>query len=119
MQKQAWTWTTQRLPEPARMARWGHFGTPVVIFPTAGGDFEEIERFELMLQAGMGDSYLKGHPWFEYDWFQEIVRDQLSKMKRGGIRLKTYSPPQGAPEQASRPIEPSPATPPIAEAAGG
>ena len=30
------------------MARWGHFGAPVLIFPTAGGDFEEIERFELV-----------------------------------------------------------------------
>jgi esterase/lipase superfamily enzyme len=48
MQKQAWTWTTPRFPEPARMARWGHFGTPVLIFPTAGGDFEEIERFQLV-----------------------------------------------------------------------
>jgi esterase/lipase superfamily enzyme len=30
------------------MARWGHFGTPVLIFPTGGGDFEEIERFQLI-----------------------------------------------------------------------
>src|SRR6266702_1969699 len=52
MQKQAWTWTTRRLPQPARMARWGHFGTPVVIFPTAGGDFEEIERFQLIAALG-------------------------------------------------------------------
>jgi esterase/lipase superfamily enzyme len=52
MQKQAWTWTTPRLPEPAHMARWGHFGTPVVIFPTAGGDFEEIERFQLIAALG-------------------------------------------------------------------
>ncbi len=49
MHKQAWTWTTQRLtPQPARLARWGHFGIPVLIFPTAGGDFEEIERFQLI-----------------------------------------------------------------------
>src|SRR5205807_200210 len=34
MQKQAWTWTTDRFPQPARMARWGHFGIPVLIFPT-------------------------------------------------------------------------------------
>jgi esterase/lipase superfamily enzyme len=52
MQKQAWTWTTAHLPQPARMARWGHFGTPVVIFPTAGGDFEEIERFQLVAALG-------------------------------------------------------------------
>jgi esterase/lipase superfamily enzyme len=48
MQHQSWTWTTQRLPVPARMARWGHFGSPVLVFPTAGGDFEEIERFQLL-----------------------------------------------------------------------
>jgi esterase/lipase superfamily enzyme len=48
MQKRDWTWTSSRLSQPARMARWGHFGTPVLIFPTAGGDFEEIERFELI-----------------------------------------------------------------------
>jgi len=48
MQKQAWTWTTEHLPAPARMVRWGHFGAPVLIFPTAGGDFEEIERFQLI-----------------------------------------------------------------------
>jgi esterase/lipase superfamily enzyme len=52
MQKQAWTWTTPRLPQPARMVRWGHFGAPVLIFPTAGGDFEEIERFQLVAALG-------------------------------------------------------------------
>lgn len=52
IQKQAWTWTTPRFPEPARMTRWGHFGTPVLIFPTAGGDFEEIERFHLIDSLG-------------------------------------------------------------------
>jgi esterase/lipase superfamily enzyme len=48
MQKQAWTWTTSRWAQPARLVRWGHFGMPVLIFPTAGGDFEEIERFHLI-----------------------------------------------------------------------
>jgi esterase/lipase superfamily enzyme len=52
MQKQAWTWTTPRLPETARLMRWGHFGTPVLIFPTAGGDFDEIERFDLIAALG-------------------------------------------------------------------
>lgn len=32
------------------MVRWGHFGQPVLLFPTAGGDAEETERF-LMLDA--------------------------------------------------------------------
>lgn len=52
MQKQAWTWTSTRLPHPARLARWGHFGVPVLVFPTAGGDFEEIERFQLVAALG-------------------------------------------------------------------
>lgn len=47
-EKKTWQWQTQRLPEPARVARWGHFGEPVLLFPTAGGDFEEIERFKLI-----------------------------------------------------------------------
>lgn len=48
MDKQTWTWHSERLPEPARVVRWGHFGTPVLLFPTAGGDFEEVERFHLI-----------------------------------------------------------------------
>ncbi len=40
------------MPEPARVARWGHFGTPVLLFPTAGGDYEEIERFHLVRVLG-------------------------------------------------------------------
>ena len=30
-------------------ARWGHYGTPVLLFPTAGGDAEEAERFKMMV----------------------------------------------------------------------
>jgi esterase/lipase superfamily enzyme len=50
--KQNWSWSTQRLPEPARVARWGHFGTPVLLFPTAGGDYEEVERFHMIRVLG-------------------------------------------------------------------
>lgn len=31
-----------------QLVRWGHFGTPVLLFPTAGGDAEEVERFLLI-----------------------------------------------------------------------
>lgn len=31
-----------------RVVRWGHFGQPVLVFPTAGGDAEEIERMHLL-----------------------------------------------------------------------
>ena len=48
METQHWNWTSQRLPEPARVVRWGHYGAPVLLFPTAGGDYEEVERFHLI-----------------------------------------------------------------------
>ena len=48
MKRETWTWTTPRLAAPARLTRWGHFGIPVLIFPTAGGDLEEIEHFGLI-----------------------------------------------------------------------
>jgi esterase/lipase superfamily enzyme len=41
-------WFSERLQQPITLARWGHFGTPVLIFPTAGGDAEEIERMKLI-----------------------------------------------------------------------
>lgn len=50
--KQAWSWQSARLPETARVVRWGHFGTPVLLFPTAGGDYEEVERFHLVAAIG-------------------------------------------------------------------
>jgi len=43
-QKDTWIWPTARIPEPARVARWGSFGRPVLLFPSAGGDCDEIER---------------------------------------------------------------------------
>ena len=55
MDKKNWSWNTQRLPEPARVVRWGHFGTPVLLFSTAGGDYEEVERFHLVRVLGDPD----------------------------------------------------------------
>jgi esterase/lipase superfamily enzyme len=73
--KQNWSWSTQRLPEPARVVRWGHFGAPVLLFPTAGGDYEEVERFHLirvlgdLIQAGRIKVYsvdsVAGKTWLQ------------------------------------------------------
>ena len=41
-------WHSDRLGEELSVARWGTVGSPVLIFPTAGGDCEEIERFLLI-----------------------------------------------------------------------
>ncbi len=43
------TWRSDRMGgREAKLTRWGHFGKPVIIFPTAGGDSEEIERMHLV-----------------------------------------------------------------------
>lgn len=43
-------WFSQRIGREAALVRWGHFGQPVLFFPTAGGDAEEIDRM-LMIRA--------------------------------------------------------------------
>lgn len=43
-------WWSPRLKADVQLVRWGTAGTPLLLFPTAGGDAEECERF-LMLRA--------------------------------------------------------------------
>lgn len=38
-------WYSERLGTEVSVARWGEVGVPFLIYPTAGGDAEEIERF--------------------------------------------------------------------------
>ena len=44
-------WHSPRLEREVTVARWGHWGTPVLLFPTAGGDALEIERMSNALIA--------------------------------------------------------------------
>lgn len=37
-------WHSERLGAEISVVRWGHWGKPVLVFPTAGGDAEEVER---------------------------------------------------------------------------
>ena len=41
-------WYSNHVRMRVNVARWGHAGAPVLLFPTAGGDFEECERFLMM-----------------------------------------------------------------------
>jgi esterase/lipase superfamily enzyme len=45
-------WYSERLGGEITLVRWGTFGRPVLIFPSAGGDAEEIERFGLIDACG-------------------------------------------------------------------
>lgn len=39
---------SRHLDHEVHCVRWGRFGTPVLLFPTAGGDAEECERFKML-----------------------------------------------------------------------
>jgi esterase/lipase superfamily enzyme len=41
-------WRSERMQRDTTLVRWGVMGTPVLLFPTAGGDAEEIERFHMI-----------------------------------------------------------------------
>jgi esterase/lipase superfamily enzyme len=45
-------WFSGRLQDEITVVRWGTFGLPVLVFPSAGGDAEEIERFGLIDACG-------------------------------------------------------------------
>jgi esterase/lipase superfamily enzyme len=67
-------WRSDRMHEEATLVRWGTYGTPVLLFPTAGGDAEEIERFlciqvlSPLIDAGKIKVYscdsVAGRAWF-------------------------------------------------------
>ena len=45
-------WYSGRVQAQITVVRWGTFGRPVLVFPSAGGDAEEIERFGLVGACG-------------------------------------------------------------------
>ena len=51
-------WHSERLGRRVSVVRWGTFGTPVLLFPTAGGDAEEIERMHVI--GALGDLIAAG-----------------------------------------------------------
>jgi esterase/lipase superfamily enzyme len=77
MQKEVSRWYTQRLEQDVQLVRWGQYGTPVLLFPTAGGDAEEVERFHLirvlepLIDAGRVKVYstdsIAGRAWISGD----------------------------------------------------
>jgi esterase/lipase superfamily enzyme len=42
------SWHSPRIEQEITLVRWGHWGQPVLLFPTAGGDAEECERMGLI-----------------------------------------------------------------------
>jgi esterase/lipase superfamily enzyme len=91
-------WHSHRVGSQVTVARWGTFGQPVLVLPTAGGDAEEIERMGVIgaLQPLIDDGKIKvyscdsiaGRAWFNREgspahrmWMQNqfhwFVREEL------------------------------------------
>ncbi len=59
----------------SELGRWGHYGTPLLLLPSAGADFEEVERFGLieafraLVESGRREGVLarraRAHPWLQ------------------------------------------------------
>lgn len=50
--KRTQRWRSERTGFDMGLARWGHRGDPVLLFPTAGGDAEEVERMGVIDACG-------------------------------------------------------------------
>jgi esterase/lipase superfamily enzyme len=50
--KVAERWFSDRVHDEITLVRWGTFGTPVLVLPSAGGDAEEVERNGLVDACG-------------------------------------------------------------------
>ena len=105
-------WFSQRLGCESTMARWGHYGQPVLVFPTAGGDAEEIERFQLiraldsLISAGRIKIYsvdsVAGSAWFNKQgspqhrmWLQNQFHQYVKHEVVPAIRLDCKAPDAG------------------------
>ena len=73
--KDSIVWYSERLERDIRVSRWGHWGRPVLLFPTAGGDADEVERMGMvgavwpLIEAGRIKLYsidsVAGRAWIE------------------------------------------------------
>ena len=91
--KSAISWFSDRIGQEIELVRWGYTGVPVLMFPTAGGDAEEIERFLLVdalgplladgrikvysLDSVNGRSWLTGAHPEHASWLQSQFHDAI------------------------------------------
>jgi esterase/lipase superfamily enzyme len=105
--KFATRWYSERLHCDVSLVRWGGYGRPVLLLPTAGGDAEEVERFSLIEALGWligagrikvyscdsvaGRAMLAGegspqHRMWLQNQFQEYIRHEVVPAVRADCR---------------------------------
>ncbi len=50
--RNVWMTSAPALGRELGVARWGHYGKPLILFPTGGADFLDVERFLLVRSLG-------------------------------------------------------------------
>ncbi len=61
-----------------------------ILWPSKQG---QLSRFEYLLLAGMGEYYIKYHPWSKEQWNIDRCQKDLEKFAKAGIKIKRYPPP--------------------------
>ena len=109
MNKVVERWRSDRVQRDITLARWGTIGQPVLVFPTAGGDAEEIERWQMikvlqpLLEAGRIKVYscdsLAGKALIEQEgsprhrmWLQNMFQQAVRHEIVPAIRADCKSP---------------------------
>ena len=107
--KQTGRWYSHNVRQDTQLVRWGTYGTPVLLFPTAGGDAEEVERFlmiralEPLLGAGRVKIYsvdsIAGAAWISKrhspehcSWLQTMFARYIAEEVVPAIRADCQSP---------------------------
>jgi ppGpp synthetase/RelA/SpoT-type nucleotidyltranferase len=52
----------------------------------------QLTRFEYMMLAGMGENFLKRHPWGTEEWFTSYRQRILNDLREAGVAVRDYSP---------------------------
>ena len=107
--KQVGRWHSERVQRDVTLVRWGNYGRPVLVFPTAGGDAEEIERWHMITAlrplidagrikvyacdsvAGMALVKQEGNPRYRM-WLQNQFHHYVRQEVVPAIRADTQTP---------------------------
>lgn len=97
--KRSEVWRSSFLAQEVQVARWGESGPPVLFFPTAGGDAEEVERHRMiaalapLIESGrvqvfscdsvpgrcwVSEEYASGHCSWVQNRFDEFLNQELA-----------------------------------------
>lgn len=55
----------------------------------------QLSRFEIMIQAALGDLFLERHPWRHHDWHRKHAERISNRMKAASVQMGTFKFAQG------------------------